>query len=192
MEKQNKSTEYYELNKDKILKYQEKYRSENKDKIKEYKKIYYENNKHKLSEKNKKYYKDHKSEASEYQKEYRSKNKNKLSEYSKNRKKSFHARYSKLKSHVKEENRELDLTEEEFIQITTKSCYYCNDNFRNPKEHGRGLDRIDNSKGYILNNVLSCCKICNSTRGMFLTVKQTKIGIDAVIEYRKSLNKTNE
>lgn len=52
-------------------------------------------------------------------------------------------------------------------------CFYCNDppslitegsNRRN-KEHARyvrnGLDRIDNNTGYLLSNLVTCCKNCN-------------------------------
>jgi hypothetical protein len=58
---------------------------------------------------------------------------------------------------------------EEFIKLTQEKCYYCN---QKPSRYfksatGRkgifynGLDRVDNTKGYDLNNVVSCCKYCN-------------------------------
>lgn len=58
---------------------------------------------------------------------------------------------------------------EEFIRMTQDRCYYCN---QEPSRYfksatGRkgilynGLDRIDNTKGYYLNNVVPCCKYCN-------------------------------
>ena len=55
-----------------------------------------------------------------------------------------------------------------FIDLTSKNCFYCG---MEPKQirqrYGgtphiyNGLDRVDNSKGYIINNVVPCCKSCN-------------------------------
>lgn len=62
-----------------------------------------------------------------------------------------------------------DLTEEQFKEITQKNCYYCGakpNNIRNDITLNghfiyNGLDRIDNSKGYIIDNVVPCCFTCN-------------------------------
>ena len=37
-----------------------------------------------------------------------------------------------------------------------KPCYYCGDMTK-----GGGMDRIDNSRGYFIGNVVPCCKMCN-------------------------------
>lgn len=52
-----------------------------------------------------------------------------------------------------------DLTFEQFKTFWQKSCYYCGD-----KIETIGLDRIDNSKGYNLDNIVSCCKMCNKMK----------------------------
>ena len=41
-------------------------------------------------------------------------------------------------------------------------CHYCNKKLG--LVAGHGLDRKDNDKGYILDNVVPCCKICNETK----------------------------
>lgn len=51
---------------------------------------------------------------------------------------------------------ELSITKDEFMLFWKKPCYYCD----SPIETV-GLDRVDNSKGYVLGNVVSCCKFCN-------------------------------
>jgi len=42
-----------------------------------------------------------------------------------------------------------------------KKCHYCFDDL-NPT--GTGLDRKDNDKGYLIDNVVSCCCTCNRMR----------------------------
>jgi hypothetical protein len=58
---------------------------------------------------------------------------------------------------------EFTLTLEQTETLFNGVCYYCNST---PVKDHRGLvrngiDRIDSSRGYILDNVISCCSICN-------------------------------
>lgn len=53
-------------------------------------------------------------------------------------------------------HREFRLTLNDFILIVSQPCFYCGES-----QEQRGIDRWDNSKGYILTNCLSCCSICN-------------------------------
>jgi hypothetical protein len=56
----------------------------------------------------------------------------------------------------------------EFIQahIVGKPCYYCGSN------QSTGVDRKDNTLGYLKSNVLPCCTSCNLLRGDKLSVEQ--------------------
>jgi hypothetical protein len=64
---------------------------------------------------------------------------------------------------------EWDLTEEQFKEITQRDCHYCgikpNGIVKTIWYNGdyiyNGIDRIDNNKGYTIDNVVPCCKICN-------------------------------
>lgn len=73
----------------------------------------------------------------------------------------------------KKDNIYYNITIEEFENIITKNCHYCN---TEPKElslfkklkyintnklKANGIDRKDNDQGYILNNCIPCCYICN-------------------------------
>ncbi len=55
-------------------------------------------------------------------------------------------------------NREFELTMPEFEEIIKQPCYYC-------KTHNNydamGVDRVDNTKNYIIDNVVPCCTTCN-------------------------------
>lgn len=58
------------------------------------------------------------------------------------------------------------ITKDLFIKMTQENCFYCN---RFPKRISKtiftfkynGLDRMDNTKGYTLENTVTCCSPCN-------------------------------
>ena len=80
-----------------------------------------------------------------------------------------------------------DLTESQYDTLMIQPCYYCNGSLGST---GLGLDRINNSIGYTLTNVLPCCKDCNRTRGDRFSVDETKAMIDFIKEYRLKHGKT--
>ncbi len=58
-----------------------------------------------------------------------------------------------------------ELTREQFMTFWQKPCTYCGDEIQTV-----GLDRLDNTKGYTMDNVVSCCATCNGMKsGMALT-----------------------
>ena len=69
-----------------------------------------------------------------------------------------------------------DLTEDEFKKIINGNCHYCGKEpeqlvkrvrrYPSGKSHiseykYNGIDRVDSKLGYVINNVVSCCKVCN-------------------------------
>ena len=66
-----------------------------------------------------------------------------------------------------------DLTEEQFGSITQQNCHCCGikpNGIVDRKDRNRsftynGLDRVDNTKGYTMDNIVPCCKICNQAKG---------------------------
>ena len=71
-------------------------------------------------------------------------------------------------------NLEWQLKYDMFLIITSDNCHYCgvkpsqtyraNANFGNGNYIYNGIDRIDNKKGYFINNCVSCCWICNRAK----------------------------
>lgn len=55
-----------------------------------------------------------------------------------------------------------EINEEDFFNICSAPCFYCHR--QNTYYHSNGIDRIDNSIGYIMNNCVSCCAECNSMK----------------------------
>lgn len=71
---------------------------------------------------------------------------------------------------AKKRSLEYTLTNEEFENLTKQNCYYCgnpplrerkNGEYANGSYIYNGIDRVDNSKGYTLDNCVSCCFECN-------------------------------
>lgn len=52
-----------------------------------------------------------------------------------------------------------DITLDEFLSLWQKPCTYCGGEIATI-----GLDRVNNSLGYSLDNVLPCCKVCNTMK----------------------------
>jgi len=68
-------------------------------------------------------------------------------------------KYVKYKQSAKERNYAFDLTFDEFLTFWQKPCSYCNREIATI-----GIDRVDNTIGYVLVNCVSCCSICNSMK----------------------------
>jgi len=65
-------------------------------------------------------------------------------------------RYKVYKYSAKSRGRDFELSIEQFEGYWQQPCYYCGD-----KIETIGLDRINNDKGYSIDNIVPCCYICN-------------------------------
>lgn len=79
---------------------------------------------------------------------------------------------------------ELDL----FHKLTSQNCSYCG---KAPSQRSRtytynGIDRMDDSKGYMPSNVVPCCYECNFIKGNRLTYNEMRAVGQALANYRKS------
>lgn len=67
-------------------------------------------------------------------------------------------------------NVESDITWEFIMNnILDKECFYCKS-----EEDSLGCDRLDNSIGHTMDNVVPCCRICNTTRFSQFTPAEMK------------------
>jgi len=88
-----------------------------------------------------------------------------------------------------------DLTGEQFKEVTQKDCFYCGAKpnqsclSKTPQCNGdyiyNGIDRVDNSKGYTFDNVVSCCGICNQAKGK-LTQQDFYNWVERIYRYEHS------
>ena len=87
----------------------------------------------------------------------------------------------RYKQNAKRDGRVFAITEEEFVRITSSDCYYCRaepSNVYGGKTYNgdytyNGVDRVDNSKGYVISNVVPCCRDCNSKK-QHLTIEEMR------------------
>lgn len=92
-----------------------------------------------------------------------------------------------------------DISFDEFKKMSLRVCYYCGlepSNFATDRGHWKrrgkktsdtvikynGIDRIDSKKGYVKNNVVACCKFCNTSKNT-MTQKEFRQFIKRVYEY---------
>jgi hypothetical protein len=75
--------------------------------------------------------------------------------------------FSDYKYRANKKKIEFELSFEEFDELTSLNCFYCNSvpelRDRKYKYSGyiNGIDRVNSNLGYVKSNVVSCCKNCN-------------------------------
>lgn len=90
----------------------------------------------------------------------------------------FNALIMRMKNSAKTRNHKWDLTKDQVRRLTSQPCYYCgaepsqgeiNSAGRNGIYIYNGLDRMDNSKGYFVDNVVPACRTCNVAKNSMTT-----------------------
>ena len=108
----------------------------------------------------------------------------------------FNKIIKEYKRGANEYNREFLLSDDEFKSFILDDCYYCgrkpSQQYGNTRSDGslkfngiilyNGIDRIDNSKGYIQGNVRTCCKQCNYAKH-YHTEEEFELWVKAVYEH---------
>jgi hypothetical protein len=70
-----------------------------------------------------------------------------------------HSIWNRYRQRMKTMRMESTLTEAEFLSFWQQPCHYCGSAIATI-----GVDRIDSSKGYSLDNCVPCCKVCNQMK----------------------------
>lgn len=83
----------------------------------------------------------------------------------------FNRLFSKMKKGAKERGYLFEIEKELVYSLIKSKCYYCSSapmtEYKSCKERGllyNGIDRINNSLGYIESNIVPCCFFCNSMK----------------------------
>jgi hypothetical protein len=90
-------------------------------------------------------------------------------------------RYAALLHYAKARKVEVTLTMDEFRQLNARDCVYCGGDL---PFAGYGLDRKDSSRGYTLDNVVPCCRVCNRIKSDILDAR-TMGGIKGQLAARR-------
>jgi hypothetical protein len=73
----------------------------------------------------------------------------------------------RYKYQAKQRNLKFTLTEDQFMELTNRQCFYCgappSSVYKRRKGSYRynGIDRVENNKGYEIDNCVTCCSIHN-------------------------------
>lgn len=86
----------------------------------------------------------------------------------------FNSVLNSYKNGARHRSLEFSITDSEFRNLTSSNCHYCNarparlsapDKSTNGSYIYNGIDRKDNSIGYVTSNCVSCCWDCNNLKG---------------------------
>ena len=184
-------------NKDEISTWQKAYRVKNEETLLEKKKLYYENNKEELLRKQKIYRDENRDEINARAKARRdglspednARRLKKQREYYKNNPDYFkgpRVKFSSYKAGAKSRKHEFAITLEEFESFWQEPCFYCGGEINTI-----GLDRVDNTVGYKMNNIKSCCTQCNTAKRAS-SIREWISWIEKLKNQTHSRNKTLE
>ena len=106
----------------------------------------------------------------------------------------FRAVLRVYKYSAKERGLDFSLSRETFEKLTTSNCAYCGvtpcqfqTRFSDFKYNG--IDRVDNSLGYVEGNCVPCCKLCNRMKDV-MSVESLKEHIKTILDFQRG--KTDE
>lgn len=85
---------------------------------------------------------------------------------------SFNSIFNSYKRGAKYRGLEFHLTKDEFRYLTAQNCHYCGASPMNSHQSNgcvgeyvyNGIDRVDSAVGYIKENCVPCCAICNRAK----------------------------
>lgn len=111
---------------------------------------------------------------------------------------SFNRLYADYKGRADSKKLAFSLSEEEFRKIAKQDCKYCG---VAPLQKGNkvaakngaflhnGIDRIDNNIGYIYENCVACCSMCNDAKNSY-TLEQFREWIQRLISHQRIDNES--
>lgn len=126
--------------KEKVKKYNKEYRIKNKDKVKQLQYDYYHSHREKRIENARNWTIEHKEKALHTRREYM---------------KTPVGRLTSVKGSAKVRGIDYKLSDKDAIEMLSTNCAYCGN------DKSIGIDRIDSNIGYIKDNCVPCCSMCN-------------------------------
>lgn len=87
------------------------------------------------------------------------------------------------RSKAKQRGLSWDISIPQYTHLMSLPCFYCGGSL---PPLGCGLDRLDNNKGYQMDNVAPCCYSCNSLKGSLLTPAETLLFVTMLKGIRDS------
>ena len=102
----------------------------------------------------------------------------------------FRATLRVYKQSAKERGLDFSLSEDCFKEITQSDCTYCGQEpsqfqTRFSEFKYNGIDRVDNSLGYVDGNCVPCCKLCNRMKDV-MSVEEFKDHVKSILDFQRS------
>jgi hypothetical protein len=138
------------------------------------------NREHRYSGYRKSYREENKGQIKEHKRIYYLNNRERINKVNANYRTSLNYRFAAYKNNAKHRKIEWSLTKDEFAEMWNLDCYYCGQEI--PLI---GVDRVDSSMGYVKNNVVSCCSLCNVIK-MDLSYEDFLTQAKRIYEYSNS------
>jgi hypothetical protein len=107
--------------------------------------------------------------------------------------------YKNYQRSTKHRNIYFELSKEEFFKLLDGNCKYCglppSSEWYGAKRtildysafRYNGIDRVDNAKGYTVENCVPCCKVCNNSKAC-LTVEEWLSWVDRIHDFQNLCN----
>ena len=84
----------------------------------------------------------------------------------------FNVLFNTYKTNAKRRSIPFKISKKKFRALTKNNCQYCGHSpatvFKRPKMNGNyvfnGIDRVDNTRGYVYSNICTCCETCNRAK----------------------------
>jgi 5-methylcytosine-specific restriction endonuclease McrA len=136
-------------------KYQKEYYNNNKNRLLKYQKEYYNNNKNRIAKYIKEYTNNNRDKRSKYIKEYQKTEKGKLSNKLNNQNRRYKKKYN-----TNPGNR-LTTAQIEYLTEVYKHCAYCNTELTSENTHIDHIHPLSKDGSHSIDNVVLACKDCN-------------------------------
>lgn len=184
MERKQYLKEYRQKHKEKAKEYQRQYQKENREHIRkivsEYGKKWYKENKEQKDAKGREWGSkpENKKKRVKYVQKYVSQNIEKVKTYGKSFERGFAGKHRQI---VYRHRKRWDcplISLEDFTKIVNMPCTYCGG-----ENTTKGVDRIENEKGYTIQNSTSCCKRCNYVKNNW-SVDEFILHINKICQYQ--------
>jgi len=105
----------------------------------------------------------------------------------------FRLLFRRVKKQARDRDLVFKLGRDDTRRMMKQACFYCGIEPRQTSGHAtqryngsfiyNGLDRLDNNKGYTIDNVVACCRTCNFAKGT-LSQNDFLSWLDRVCRYR--------
>lgn len=97
----------------------------------------------------------------EFAQKWRDNNPDKMIEFNDTRRNSYDNQYNVYKTSADTKQLEFSISFDDYKNVVKNPCHYCGVIQNRGSECFNGIDRENNDVGYVLDNCVSCCKMCN-------------------------------